>query len=225
MYPARPLFRLSLALSFIALAGASWGAQLPLDHPTAGLVKKYLSCVVAQDWKTAASLLLPSSLERKQKETVAIIKTAPTMTEEAQMLDRFGVKEIADLEKMTPQEFYITDREIWHKRINASPEVTKRKQETLKIDVLGIVEEKDKGFIHATVRTSQETLTDRIEELFLISFVQDEDDKSKWLIWPEMKDRPIITPLGAGKGEKSDKSDDKKAEKKSDKESSGKKGK
>ncbi|MDZ4289085.1 MAG: hypothetical protein U0984_14045, partial [Prosthecobacter sp.] len=60
-------------------------------------------------------------------------------------------------------------------------------------------EEKDKGFIHATVRTSQETLTDRIEELFLISFVQDKDDKSKWLIWPEMKDRPIVTPLNEGK--------------------------
>lgn len=200
MHPARPLFRLSLALSFLALAGNSFAAQLPLDHPAAGLVKKYLGCVVAQDWATAAGLLLPSSLERKQKETVAIIKTAPTMTEEAAMLERFGVTEIGALEKMTPQQFYITDREVWHKRINASPEVTKRKQETLQIDVLGIVEEKEKGFIHATVRTSQETLTDRIEELFLISFVQDKDDKNKWLIWPEMKDRPIVTPLSEVKG-------------------------
>ena len=204
MHAARPLFRLSLALTFLALAGNSWAAQLPLDHPTAGLVKKYLGCVVAQDWKTAASLLLPSSLERKQKETIAIIKTAPTMTEEAAMLERFGVKDIAELEKMTPQEFYITDREVWHQRINAKPEVTKRKQETLKIDVLGVVEEKDKGFIHVTVRTSQETLDDRIEELFLISFVQDKDDKDKWLIWPEMKDRPIITPLNQAGGEKTE---------------------
>lgn len=195
MHPARPLFRLSLALSFLAIAGNAFSAQLPLDHPVAALVKKYLGCVVSQDWETAASLLLPSSLDRKQKETVAIIKTAPTMTEEAAMLERFGVKEISELEKMTPQQFYITDREVWHKRINAAADVTKRKQDTLKIDVLGIVEEKDKGFIHATVRTSQETLTDRIEELFLISFVQDKDDKSKWLIWPEMKDRPIVTAL------------------------------
>ena len=195
MHPARPLFRLSLALSFLAVAGNSFAAQLPLDHPVAGLVKKYLQCVVSQEWETAASLLLPSSLERKQKETVAIIKTAPTMTEEAAMLERWGVTDISQLEKMTPQQFYITDREVFHKRVNASPEVTKRKQETLKIDVLGIVEEKDKGFVHATVRTSQETLTDRIEELFLISFVQDKDDKNKWLIWPEMKDRPIVTPL------------------------------
>lgn len=196
MHSFRPLFSLSLALSFLAMAAPSaWSGPLPLDHPCAELVKKYLGSVVAQDWKTAASLLLPGSLERKQKETIAIIKTAPTMTEEATMLERFGVKEIRDLEKLSPQEFYITDREAWHKRINAAADVTKRKQDTLKIDVLGLVEEKDKGYVHATVRTSQETLTDRIEELFLISFVQDKNDKDKWLIWPEMKDRPIITPL------------------------------
>lgn len=191
MQISRPLF-LTLALSLVFIVEPVSAAPLPADHPCSALVKKYLTSVVQQDWKTAALLLLPSSLDRKQKETVSVIKTAPTMTEEAQMLERFGVKEIRDLEKLTPQEFYILDRDAWHKRINAAAEVTKRKQDTLKIDVLGLVEEKDKGYVHATVRTSQETLTDRIEELFLISFVKEGD---KWLIWPEMKDRPIITPL------------------------------
>ena len=191
MQISRPLF-FTLALSLVSITQPVFAAPLPADHPCSALVKKYLTSVVQQDWKTAAVLLLPSSLDRKQKETVSVIKTAPTMTEEAQMLERFGVKEIRDLEKLTPQEFYMLDRDAWHKRINAAPDVTKRKQETLKIDVLGLVEEKDKGYVHATVRTSQETLTDRIEELFLISFVKEGD---KWLIWPEMKDRPIITPL------------------------------
>lgn len=208
MHSALPLFRLSLALSFLALAGSAWSSQLPLDHPAAGLVKKYLQSVVSQDWKTASVMLLPSSLERKQKETIAIIKTAPTMSEEAQMLERFGVKEIRDLEVLSPQEFYITDRTAWHKRINAAPEVTKKKQDTLKIDVLGLVEEKDKNYIHATVRTSQETLTDRIEELFLISFVKEGD---KWLIWPEMKDRPIITPLDGSKKDDKEEGEKKKS--------------
>ena len=196
MQNVRPLFRLTLALSLFSLIGSAISSPLPADHPCGELVKKYLTCVVNQEWKTAAGLLLPSSLDRKQKETISVIKTAPTMTEEAQMLERFGVKEIRDLEKLSPQEFYILDREAWHKRINAAPEVTKRKQETLKIDVLGMVEEKDKGYVHATVRTSQETLSDRIEELFLISFVKDGDN---WVIWPEMKDRPIITPIEAKK--------------------------
>lgn len=202
MHSASSLFRRFLVVGFLAIASSTWAAQLPLDHPCAAMVKKYLESVVAQDWKTASAMLLPSSLERKQKETIAIIKTAPTMTEEAQMLERFGVKEIRELETLSPQEFYITDRTAWHKRVNAAPEVTKKKQDTLKVEVLGLVEEKDKNFIHATVRTSQETLTDRIEELFLISFVKEDD---KWLIWPEMKDRPIITPLDGGKDEKGEK--------------------
>jgi len=192
MHPARLVSCFTLALGYFAFAGATFSAPLPIDHPCGELVKKYLTCVVNQEWKTAASLLQTASLERKQKETIAIIKTAPTMSEEQAMLERFGVKEIRELEKLTPQEFYIMDREAWHKRINAAADVTKRKQDTLKIEVLGLVEEKEKGYVHATVRTSQETLTDRIEELFLISFVKQGDS---WTISPEMKDRPIITPL------------------------------
>lgn len=204
MQSARHFSCFTLALSLLALAGISMGSPLPADHPCGELVKKYLTAVVNQEWKTAASLLQSSSLERKQKETIAIIKTAPTMTEEQQMLERFGVKEIRELEKLKPQEFYMLDREAWHKRINAAADVTKRKQDTLKIDVLGLVEEKEKGFVHATVRTSQETLTDRIEELFLISFVKQGDT---WTISPEMKDRPLITPLDGSKpkGEAKDK--------------------
>ena len=203
MQPVRLFAAVALAATFVFAPQSARSEVLELDHPCAELVKKYLTSVVSQDWTTAAALLLPSSLERKQKETVAIIKTAPTMSEESAMLERFGVKDLRELEKMTPQEFYIADRVAWHDRINASDEVMERKKETLKIDVLCLVEEKDKGYVHATVRTSQETLTDRIEELFLISFILKDGSKTEWLIWPELKDRPIITPLeGAKDGEK-----------------------
>ncbi|MCE2695012.1 MAG: hypothetical protein LW645_12220 [Verrucomicrobiaceae bacterium] len=168
---------------------------LPLDHPCGVLVKKYLTAVVMQDWKTAAALLVPASLERRQRETVQIIKSAPTMTDEETMLAGYNVKGVRELESMTAQEFYQADREAWHKKLKLTPEATTRKQETLKITVLGLVQEKDKGFVHATVRTSQETLTDKIEELFLISFVPDPANPKGYLISPEMKDRPVITPL------------------------------
>lgn len=192
----RLFLRSLFAVSLLSLAALPVQAdQLPLDHPCAGLVKKYLAAVVQQDWKTASQLLVPSSLERRQVETVNIIKTAPTMTDEENMLSGYNVKSWADLEKMTPQEFYQVDREAWHKKLKLSPEATKRKQETLKITVLGLVEEKDKGYVHATVRTSQETLTDKIEELFLISFITDPANPKSYLISPEMKDRPVITPL------------------------------
>lgn len=183
---------------FFAVAPALRSEVLPLDHPCGELVKKYLTAVVMQDWKTASEMLVPDSLERRQRETVNIIKSAPTMTDEETMLAGYNVSGVRDLEKMSPQEFYQTDRAAWHKKLKLTPEATKRKQETLKITVLGLVEEKDKGYIHATVRTSQETLTDRIEELFLISFIPDPSNSKNYLISPEMKDRPVITPLDTG---------------------------
>ena len=192
----RSFLRCLFAVSLLSLTVLPVQAeQLPLDHPCAALVKKYLTAVVQQDWKTASQMLVPSSLERRQRETVQIIKTAPTMTDEENMLAGYNVKGVGDLEKMSPQEFYQVDREAWHKKLKLTPEATKRKQETLKIIVLGLVEEKDKGYVHATVRTSQETLSDKIEELFLISFVSDPANPKNFLISPEMKDRPVITPL------------------------------
>ena len=91
--------------------------QLPLDHPCAVLVKKYLTAVVQQDWKTASQMLVPASLERRQRETVNIIKNAPTMTDEENMLAGYNVKGVSDLDKMSPQEFYQVDREAWHKKL------------------------------------------------------------------------------------------------------------
>lgn len=180
---------------FFAAAPAVRSEVLPLDHPCAELVKKYLTAVVMQDWKTASQMLVEDSLERRQRETINIIKSAPTMTDEETMLAGYNVSGVRDLEKMTPQEFYQTDRAAWHKKLKLTPEATQRKQETLKITVLGLVQEKEKGYVHATVRTSQETLTDRIEELFLISFIPDPSNPKNYLISPEMKDRPVITPL------------------------------
>ncbi|MDZ4405056.1 hypothetical protein [Prosthecobacter sp.] len=192
----RFFLRCFFAVSFLCLTTFSVQAeQLSLDHPCAALVKKYLTAVVQQDWKIASQMLVPTSLERRQRETVQIIKSAPTMTDEETMLAGYNVKGVGELEKMTPQEFYQVDREAWHKKLKLTPEATKRKQETLKVVVLGLVEEKDKGYVHATVRTSQETLTDKIEELFLISFVPDPANPKGYLISPEMKDRPVITPL------------------------------
>ena len=182
----------ALLVALLAAVAPLQAESLPSDHPCASLVRKYLSHVVNQEWRSAASMLNAQSLERKQKETISIIKSAPTMSEEASMLERFKVSDIRELEKLTPQQFYVLEREGFHKSINSNPEVTKRKQQTLKIQVLGLVSEESKGFVHATVRTSQETLTDRIEELFLISFIKQGDE---WSISPELKDRPIITPL------------------------------
>ena len=184
-------------LAATTLALNSRAENIPLDHPAVEIVKKYLAAVVDQDWKAAAEMLLPTSLDRKQKETISIIKMAPTMTDEAQMLERLGAKDVRELEKMNPQDFYVADRAAVHRKMNISPEVKKRKKDTLKIDVIGLAGEDQNRVLHAVVRTSQESLETKIEELFLISVVQDKNDAKKWVVVPDMM-RPLTTSLKTG---------------------------
>lgn len=175
--------------------------NLPSTHPTVELVKKYFELVVDQDWKTAAKMIRPASIERKKRETLAIIKSAPTMSEEAAMLGKLGAKDIKSLESMTAEEFYVADRQSFHNPARNEDEkerqkkVQDQKKSSLKIDVLGVIGEQGGKVAHLAVRTSQDVIDQRINELFFISFIQDETDATKWLIAPDMQ-RPLTEPLG-----------------------------
>lgn len=171
--------------------------NLPATHPTAAIVKEYLTAVVNQDWNKAGTMLAVPSLEKKLQETVSVIKMAPTMTEEAAMLGKLGVKDLAELEKMSPTAFYAAERTAVHQRMSMDPAVLAKKKETLKINIIGLAGEDGDKIVHAVVRTSQETLKEKIQELFLISLQQDEKDTKKWVIVPDMM-RPLAEKLPGG---------------------------
>lgn len=183
-----------------SLLPVSAGAEnLPLTHPTVDLVKKYFQFVVEQKWQEAAKMIRPSSIERKKRETLAIIKSAPTMSEEAAMLAKLGVKDLRELEKMSVEEFYVADRQSFHNLARNNEEILKQKKESLKVEVLGVVGEKEGTVAHLAVRTSQEVQDQRINELFFISFTQDETDKTKWQIAPDMQ-RPVTEAIASKEG-------------------------
>lgn len=191
-HPTLPALALSLALALGAAA-----ETLPPNHPSATVVKTYLENIVKQDWKASSEMLLPASLERKKAQMVEIVRNSRTMTEEATRLKLLGVKDLRALEKLSPQEAYIADRKAGHEmdeRFKITPEVVKRKQETLRINILGLVPEEGGKIVHAVVRTRQETLDASIEELLVISVAQDKEDSKKWLVVPDMQ-VPITTPL------------------------------
>ncbi|WP_009964202.1 hypothetical protein [Verrucomicrobium spinosum] len=190
-------FLASAAVALLFTAGIR-AENLPLDHPTAKVVNAYLEAVVKQDWKTASTMLLPVSLERRKTQMINSVKNSTTMTEEAAKLNMLGVKDVAELQKMTPQEAYVADRAAVHSRMKVSPETIKKKQETLKINILGLVSEEEGKIVHAVVRTRQETTDVAIEELLLISLTQDKLDTKKWHVVPDMQ-QPITTPLAAAK--------------------------
>ncbi|MEI6533906.1 MAG: hypothetical protein WCN98_01100 [Verrucomicrobiaceae bacterium] len=181
---------LALAISLTSLPAKDG----PADHPAAAIVKNYLEAVVKQDWKTAGEMLLPSSLERRKDQMIGAIKNSSTMTEEAAKLNMLGVKDVKELEALSPQAAYIVDRKAVHERMKIPDEALKRKVETLKINILGLSQEEDGKIIHAVVRTKQETMDTLIEELLLISLIQDKENAKKWFIVPDMQ-QPLTTPL------------------------------
>jgi len=192
------LFSFAVFASVLFLnAPSALAENLPATHPTAAIVKEYLTAVVNQDWPKAGAMLAVPSLEKKLQETVSVIKMAPTMTEEAAMLGKLGVKDLAELEKMSPTAFYAAERTAVHQRMSMDPAVLARKKETLKINIIGLAGEEGDKIVHAVVRTSQETLKEKIQELFLISLQQDEKDTSKWVIVPDMM-RPLAEKLPGG---------------------------
>jgi hypothetical protein len=197
MFAPRSLFCIASALILSFQAPESRAENLPMNHPTAELVKTYLTAVVNQDWEKAGSMLALPSLQKKLQETVSIIQMAPTMTEEAAMLAKLGVKDLAELQKMSPTAFYAAERAAVHQRIGADPAVMAKKKETLKINIIGLAGEEGDRIVHAVVRTSQETLKEKIQELFLISLEKDADDGKKWLIVPDMM-RPVAEKLPGG---------------------------
>jgi len=221
MISVRPAYWMSLLSAFALLSAQGARAEnLPMSHPTVELVKEYFTLVVEQNWRGAAKMIRPESIERKKRETVAIIKSAPTMSEEAAMLAKIGVKDLVELEKMSVEDFYIADRQSFHSPSRNSEEILKQKKQSLKINVLGVIGEQNNSIAHLAVRTSQEVMDQRIDELFFISFVQDKENKGRWLIAPDMS-RPVTTPLKpvdgepTAKAEASEPSEKKSAEKKS----------
>lgn len=164
------------------------------DHPASAIVKSYLEAVVKQDWKSAAEMLLPSSLERRKEQMILAVKNSSTMTEEAAKLNMLGVKDVKELEALSPQAAYVVDRKAVHERMKIPEDALKRKIDTLKINILGLCPEEEGKIMHAVVRTKQETPDTLIEELLLISLIQDKDSAKKWLVVPDMQ-QPLTTPL------------------------------
>jgi hypothetical protein len=182
-------------LSLLLSTPASMGSSLPMTHPTVELVKQYFRHVVNEDWKAAAAMLKPSSIERKKRRMIEIIKRTRTITEETEMLSRLGVKDIREVEAMTVADFYAAERKGLSDRNDETTEtIRKQKQESLKVNVLGIIGENKDTMAHLAVRTSQQVMDQQIDELIFLSFEQDPTDSKKWYIVPDMQ-LPVNTPI------------------------------
>ena len=166
-----------------------------ISHPVAVTANAYLRKVAEKDWPAAAEFIKPRALARQHHEYAMLARRAPTIDEEVRILERLGIERLRDLEKMTPTQFYIANREALERANRLTPAVIAKMKETFRADILGVVEEEPDRLTHVLVRTTHETLDTVITERILLSFEKD-PASGKWLVAPEyqtMGVRPLIT--------------------------------
>jgi hypothetical protein len=189
---------ITTVLAALLLSVAQAG-NLPADHPSVDVVKIYLGFVTEQNWKEAAKLVRPSAIERKRAEAIATLKNAPTMSDEAAVLDKFGVNNLEELKALPLVDFFAADRAIFHGRgRELTSEELKKKRQSLKITVIGVAGEADGKTSHLVLRTYQEVRSKEQQEVALdeLIFISAVNEEGKWLIAPDSQ-RPNITPLKA----------------------------
>lgn len=184
-----------LALFFLATVARGDAPPLNAQHPAVKKARLYVEAIVARDWKTCASMLLPAALEWKKSDALAAL-TSATHERRAELLEFYGVKSPADLERLSAGDFYVVERTATYRPQNLPLDSFARQLETLKTDLLSVAAEEENRFIHVLMRTHRETSDLRIHELMLISVLQDDSDQSRWHIVPDSL-LPVAQPLGA----------------------------
>lgn len=175
----------------LALATSPLTADDTPSHPAATVVTNYLMAVVGQDWKDASEHVALDALQRRQAQFVEAVQTSPTIDIERARLEGLGVRDLEELRRMSPREFYERERDAMHRPLNVTPATLERKKATLKVSFIAVVEESDE-IAHALVRTSQETLDTVIEEMLVLTLEKQPDDA--WRVVPDAQ-RPLISPL------------------------------
>ena len=178
-----------LALAF-CVAGPLKGEDEAPPHPAAKIVSDYLAAVVGQNWKDAAEHVAVDALERRKQQFVEAVAASPTIDIERARLEGLSVRDIEELRRMDPREFYERERDALHRPLNVTPATLERKRDTLKVSFIAVVEEGE-DIAHALVRTTQETLDTLIEEMLVLTLEKQSDDV--WRVVPDAQ-RPIISP-------------------------------
>jgi hypothetical protein len=194
-------FTLLALVFFVQVAHAE---NLPIDHPSVAAVKSYLGYITEHNWKEASKMMKPASVEKKRAEIIATLKNAPTMSDEEALLAKFGVKNVKELEAMPLEEFYAAERNVLHGRgREITPELIKKKRDSLKITVLGVAGENDRKSTHVVLRTYQEVSSKDNQDIALdeLIFISTSNENGKWLIVPDSQ-RPNVTTLKSAEGGK-----------------------
>lgn len=165
------------------------------NHPAAKVVNEYLKCMLSQDWEASSKIVETKSLEDLRDDYVKRVKSTATLDEEKMVVEKFKVKQIEDVGKLSGAEFYITYHKLLKERNPADATMLKKVRDSMKLRILSIAPETD-ALVHVLVRTNHNNDKVAVQSLEIISLIKVGD---KWMVGLN-EQTPKITPLAKGPG-------------------------
>ncbi len=167
------------------------------NHPAVAVVKEYLKFMLAQDWDRSAALVEEDSMKTLRDDYLKRVKRTATLDEEKDVVTKFKLAKLEDMEKMSPRDFYTTYHKVLKERHNVPDEVLKKVRDSMQMKIISLGLETE-NLAHVLVRTKHENDRASIENLELISLVK---VAGKWQVGLN-EQVPKIVPLpGAKTGE------------------------
>ena len=188
-------------------ASAESSRDLAERHPAGEVVVKFLRLSINREFGKVAALIDPASLDTLKKDYIKTIVDPRLPFDQVQARCRaVGVEDEADINAMSPVEFYVAYNKGLQRRYKVTDDINRRIAETLELNLLSIAEERP-DLVHLLVRTKHETKKHAVQNLEIVSLVK---QGGKWLVslgeqqtkytpLSELKHESPATPADGGK--------------------------
>jgi len=194
--PEMPLRYLTLGLLLLAApltAQAQSNAKTINEHPATQVTFGYLRNAMGQDWKKAAALIEPASLESLKERYINRIKASSTIDEEIAHVRRLDCANLKEVEGLAALDFYVRYHQGVQKRFDVDQAKLNEILATLEVKLMSLAEENVDGskLTHILVRTRHNNGDRQISALDLVSLILVD---SSWKVTLNAQD-PLVKQL------------------------------
>ncbi len=165
------------------------------EHPATQVTFGYLRSAMGQNWKKAAGLIEPASLESLKGRYIMRIKASATLDEEIAHVRRLDCANLKEVESLAATDFYIRYHKGVQKRFSVDQAKLDQILATLAVKLLSLAEEKveSRDYCHILVRTRHSNGDKQISALDLVSLLKIDGD---WKVTLNAQE-PLVRNLGS----------------------------
>ncbi|MFT4638169.1 MAG: hypothetical protein ACI8T1_001487 [Verrucomicrobiales bacterium] len=169
-------------VSKIITSGKTEGSQI--------IAEKYVRAIHLHQWEIAAGMVATESLERLKWFQRAHLYQAPTIQAEQELLQLLRIKDVSDIDQLSPREVFIRRGQAQTSRLPNPNDYLKEIGKNVVLESLGAVPED--GTVHLIIRKEFVAKGKVYSELAFISVIKENGD---WKISLDAQE-PVIKEIG-----------------------------